>query len=326
MNPKQVAVIGCGAVFETFYSNALRNLEKSALIKVRLLVDPEPRNLTNAGRAFPHSTQAQSFDQSPRALKLDCALVLTPPATHCGILLRLAETGISVYCEKPLTTSVAEAEQIAAAFKKQGVECKVGYVRRLFPNFQVLRKIFSVMGPKREIALSDGEVFRWPIKTSGVFLPGNAGAGVVWDKLSHNLDLIHWVAGLKEVTKVESSCQPGCVPADILVEGMTNFGHFRAAVSWTTALPNMISLADGSSRAECQNGLSSNIRMSSALAGSEEPVKRAPRNYGEALQFALEAFFEGRKDGAGSLLATADESIVLTKFLTTINAKARQVN
>jgi predicted dehydrogenase len=59
--------------------------------------------------------------------KLDLVTVATPNSTHYAITKAFLESGIHVLCEKPMTVTVEEAEDIAATAKRTGTICAVNY-------------------------------------------------------------------------------------------------------------------------------------------------------------------------------------------------------
>ncbi len=318
----KIGVIGCGAVFEAFYLDVLREQQAEGLIDLVLLVDSQARNIAAVRRYFPRATTAYDLGTGLANTHLDRAIVLTPPATHAPIMQLLAKAGVHVYCEKPLTVSPIEARLIAESFSSRELICRVGYVRRFFPNFQALRSLCSNLGPKRNLSVSDGEVFRWPIKTGAIFAPAEAGSGVVWDKLSHNLDMVQWIDGLRSIERVRTGCKPGRVPADVLVEGTTDHGEFRIAVSWTNGLANLVSATDGIETIESKNGLAQSLRVSSA-AWSSPSIEAGITSYGEAVRVALGEFLRLKNFKEESILATAEQSVVLTDLLASVDQAAR---
>lgn len=318
----RIGVIGCGAVFEAFYLDVLRKQQAEGLIDLVLLVDSQARNIEAARRYFPLARAANDLGAALGNTSLDRAIVLTPPATHAPIMQELAGAGVHAYCEKPLAVSPAEARTISESFSSQDLICRVGYVRRLFPNFKAFRSLYSNLGPNRKLSISDGEVFRWPIKTGAIFAPAEAGGGVVWDKLSHNLDIVQWIAGLRSIERVRTNCKPGRVPVDVLVEGTTDQGEFRIAVSWTAGLANLVSATDGIETIESKNGLTQSLRVSSTKS-SFVPVETGISSYGEAVGAALDAFFRLENWKQESVLATAAQSVVLTDLLSSIDRAAR---
>jgi predicted dehydrogenase len=59
--------------------------------------------------------------------KLDLVTVATPNSTHYEITKAFLEAGINVLCEKPMTVTVEEAEDIVATAEKTGAVCAVNY-------------------------------------------------------------------------------------------------------------------------------------------------------------------------------------------------------
>ncbi len=57
----------------------------------------------------------------PVGERIDYALIVTPNFVHFDPAMKLVEAGIPVFCEKPLTVTAAEAEQLAAAVEKKKV-------------------------------------------------------------------------------------------------------------------------------------------------------------------------------------------------------------
>lgn len=65
--------------------------------------------------------------EKTRKDRLDLVTVATPNSTHYEITKAFLEAGIHVLCEKPMTVTVEEAEDIAATAKRKGVICAVNY-------------------------------------------------------------------------------------------------------------------------------------------------------------------------------------------------------
>lgn len=57
----------------------------------------------------------------PLGERIDYALIVTPNHVHFDPSMKCIEAGIPVFCEKPLTLNVEEAEQLVAAVKKKQV-------------------------------------------------------------------------------------------------------------------------------------------------------------------------------------------------------------
>ena len=133
--------------------------------------------------ALIHSSIGELRESGP----LDFAIVALPTAEHRPAALELAGAGIHVLIEKPVAGSVEEAEQIIAACDGSGVKAAVGHVERYNPALRELRRRMS----EGEL----GEIFLISTERVGPFPDRVRDVGVVMDLATHDLDLVHWLAG-----------------------------------------------------------------------------------------------------------------------------------
>jgi predicted dehydrogenase len=67
---------------------------------------------------------------------LDAVLVASPAATHAEIVVGALESGLHVFCEKPLAITLADIDRIIEARDRAGRIVQVGYMKRHDPAFQ----------------------------------------------------------------------------------------------------------------------------------------------------------------------------------------------
>jgi predicted dehydrogenase len=65
--------------------------------------------------------------ETSRKDRIDLVTVATPNSTHYAITKAFLEAGIHVLCEKPMTVTVEEAEDIVATSQRTGAVCAVNY-------------------------------------------------------------------------------------------------------------------------------------------------------------------------------------------------------
>lgn len=75
------------------------------------------------------------------ANKLDLVTVATPNATHFEITRALLEAGFNVLCEKPMTTSVEQGEEIVRLAERTGAICAVNYGYSAYPLIRQAREM-----------------------------------------------------------------------------------------------------------------------------------------------------------------------------------------
>ena len=88
-------------------------------------------------------TQAKQLLKRP----LDAAIIATPGSTHAEIALPFIGQGIPTYIEKPLTTSLRDAQKIAAAAKKSSATIFVGHIHLFSPAYQAAKQLARKAGP-----------------------------------------------------------------------------------------------------------------------------------------------------------------------------------
>lgn len=119
-------------------------------------------------------------------LGIDYAMVSTPTQCHLETALALAAAGVHALIEKPLTTDVASAQQVAEAFAAAGLIGAVGHIERYNPALQQART---------RIARGDlGEIYQITTRRQGPFPGRIADVGVILDLATHDIDLTAWVA------------------------------------------------------------------------------------------------------------------------------------
>ncbi|MEO0485331.1 MAG: Gfo/Idh/MocA family oxidoreductase [Pseudomonadota bacterium] len=73
--------------------------------------------------------------------RLDLVTVATPNSTHFEITKAFLEAGINVLCEKPMTMTVEEGEEIVKVARASGKICAVNYCYSAYPMVREMRQI-----------------------------------------------------------------------------------------------------------------------------------------------------------------------------------------
>jgi len=125
--------------------------------------------------------------------------VCTPNATHVGYALAAIEAGIHVVVEKPLATSVADAQMLADAAASAGVVATVPFVYRFHPLVRELRAR-RIAGEFGDLNLLHGSYLQdWLVSPDSSSWRVDAAAGgasrAFGDIGSHWCDLVEFVSG-----------------------------------------------------------------------------------------------------------------------------------
>jgi len=123
-----VAVIGVGG-------RGAGNLDAVSGENVVAVCDVDDANLAKAGEKFPLAKRYADFRKMLEQKDIDAVVVATPDHHHAPATVRALRRGLHVYCEKPLTHTVAEARAVAALAAEKGVATQMGTQNHEHPGY-----------------------------------------------------------------------------------------------------------------------------------------------------------------------------------------------
>ena len=78
--------------------------------------------------------------------RIDLVTVATPNSTHFEITRAFLKAGFNVLCEKPMTMTVEEGEEIARLVETSGQLCAVNYCYSAYPMVREMRQMVAAGG------------------------------------------------------------------------------------------------------------------------------------------------------------------------------------
>jgi scyllo-inositol 2-dehydrogenase (NAD+) len=132
--------------------------------------------------------------------ELDAVVIVTPTSTHHDIVLEAAERGKMVFCEKPLSISLEEAEAMKQAVDKNGIFFHMGYMRRFDPGYSAAKN--KILNGEIGEPIVFKATSRDPYRPSLEFADPAKSGGIFLDMGIHDFDLARWFMG--EVSEVYS--------------------------------------------------------------------------------------------------------------------------
>jgi predicted dehydrogenase len=191
-SPLRIAVVGCGAIAETYHLPALAR--HATLMNRVVLVDPD----VSRARALAERFSAADVADNHEAVleRIDAAIIAAPPSLHHRIAMPLLARGIHVLCEKPLAESSGEAIAMIVEAERSGAHLCVNNTRRVFPALQKAQQLLQsgAIGECIGIEHTEGVRFNWP-SVSGWHFAASGARGVLLDQGAHVLDTICWWLG-----------------------------------------------------------------------------------------------------------------------------------
>jgi predicted dehydrogenase len=232
----RIAVIGCGAIAETYHLPALAR--HARLLKQVVLVDPDVSRARALTTTLSGARVAERYEHVWD--DIDAAIIATPPWLHHQIAMPLLARGIHVLCEKPLAESAAEARAMIEQAERSGAYLCVNHTRRAFPALRRVKELLDsgAIGDCMAVEHTEGARFAWPSASGWHFAPANGVKGVLFDQGAHVLDTICWWLGEKPqvvTCSTDSLGGPEGVASLVLERGACTI---TVRLSWLSNLPN----------------------------------------------------------------------------------------
>ncbi len=186
-----VAVIGYGPFGGMGYMHGLASTETDGL-RLAAAVDTSPDRLEAARDDFPDLALYDTAAGAAADDAVDIAIVATPPVHHAELALELLRAGKHVVVEKPMSLTVADADELIAVADRHD---------RVITVHQSRRWDRDVLALTRAVDRGDlGQVFNIETFVGGFEHPCRAwhsedsiSGGAVYDWGSHHID---WILGL----------------------------------------------------------------------------------------------------------------------------------
>lgn len=197
MTPQRVrmGLIGCGKI-AALHALALDTLPQAEFVACC------DRDLARAQAMADRYTVPHVFDDVDQLFGgglIDAALVCTPHPAHEPVVVAAAEAGIHVLCEKPIATTLGEADRMIEATSQAGVKFGVIFQRRFWPAARRIRSAIDA-GKIGRITLGECTVRLWRGPEYFALDPwrgkwATEGGGILMNQAVHSIDHFQWFMG-----------------------------------------------------------------------------------------------------------------------------------
>ena len=188
--------------------NRLRALRASGAATIGLLCDPDAGALSAAAAEAPDAVLAGSL-QDLLSAGPDGIVIATPNALHAEQAIAALESGVAVFCQKPLGRTAGEVERILKAARKADLLLGVDLSYRHTAAAAALKRAYdsgelgTVFAAELEFHNAYGPDKAWFRD------PAQAGGGCVLDLGVHLVDLALWMLDFPGVRHVACARHAG---------------------------------------------------------------------------------------------------------------------
>ena len=191
-------ILGSGWVARDYAGPAIA---ASANGELAVLYDPDPVALARAHALFPAALATTDLQRCLAVPGLEAAYIAAPNHVHRSLVEAASGAGLAVFCEKPMATTLADAEAIVAACSRARVLYATAFDQRFHAAHQAMagmiaagrlgtitaiRIVYACWLPANWAGAGDDN---WRID------PRRAGGGALMDLAPHGLDLAATLLG-----------------------------------------------------------------------------------------------------------------------------------
>ena len=209
MRGVSVAVVGCGYWGEK-HARVLSSLPDVSQVVV---VDQDEQTRTRVSAAYPGTHSSAGLQEV--LSKVDAVVVATPPREHVTIALQALRAGKHVLVEKPLTTSLLDAQALVGEALQRNLVLMVGHTFEFNPAVRELRNLIDagVLGEIRYINSARLNL--------GLY---RRDVDVVWDLAPHDISIMNYL--LRSYPRMASGWG-----SSHIYSGLRDIAHFQLEYS-----------------------------------------------------------------------------------------------
>jgi predicted dehydrogenase len=181
MTPVRVAAVGCGY----WGPNVIRNLDSIAGFELCCVCDADPKRLKPVAARYPSARATTDVEDIFGDPSIDAVYVSTPVSTHYQLVKGALESGKHVLVEKPLATTVDQAQELGRLATTYGRTLMVGHTFVFSPPVRKVKELIDagLIGPIYYVETTRVNL--------GLF---QKDVSVLWDLGPHDLSiLMYWL-------------------------------------------------------------------------------------------------------------------------------------
>jgi UDP-N-acetylglucosamine 3-dehydrogenase len=157
---------------------------------------------------------------SAPAADLDGVLIVTQSASHAQTALPYVNAGIATFIEKPMATTVADAQRIQDAARQSGAPVFVGHIHLYSPAFCAMRDLLPALGDIQYLLCESANS------------QSRTESSVLWDWLPHDLSIARAILGRNPDSVAAWSISGGPEPMAAVSRFLFDGTPLVSTISW----------------------------------------------------------------------------------------------
>lgn len=191
-----IGIIGAGMVAEKVHLPEYSQREDTV---VTVICDTDSERAKKLAEKYGIERVCENWEEAIEIKELDAVSICTPVNLHSNMVCKAAEEGKHVLCEKPIASTLEEADLMISTAKEHGVKLMIGLNQRFIPAHRAAKSIIesNILGRVNSVRAAFGHPGPefWTPSHQWFFDRKTSSGGVLMDLGTHKIDLVKWLVG-----------------------------------------------------------------------------------------------------------------------------------
>jgi myo-inositol 2-dehydrogenase/D-chiro-inositol 1-dehydrogenase len=249
---------------------------------------------------------------------VDAVVIATPARTHADLVVAAAAAGRSVFCEKPMAVTLADADRAIDAARAADIVLQVGFNRRFAPDWVAARGLIDTG------RLGTPRLLRSLTRDPGGFDPSRVPPDTIFlETLIHDFDTLRFLnpgaEAVEVVATADALVEPdwrdrGLLDTAVVVVRFDNGALGTAEACFEAAYGYDVrgEVLGSGGMAQMGDGRRTGMTYSDAAGRSVETVRGDQELFADAYTAELTAFVEAVRTGTPAQVTGEDARSALT--------------
>jgi myo-inositol 2-dehydrogenase/D-chiro-inositol 1-dehydrogenase len=249
---------------------------------------------------------------------VDAVVIATPARTHADLIVAAAAAGRSVFCEKPMSVTLADADRAIDAARAADIVLQVGFNRRFAPDWVAARGLIDTG------RLGTPRLLRSLTRDPGGFDPSRVPPDTIFlETLIHDFDTLRFLnpgaEAVEVVATADALVEPdwrdrGLLDTAVVVVRFDNGALGTAEACFEAAYGYDVrgEVLGSGGMAQMGDGRRTGMTYSDAAGRSVETVRGDQELFADAYTAELTAFVDAVRTGTPAPVTGEDARSALT--------------
>jgi myo-inositol 2-dehydrogenase/D-chiro-inositol 1-dehydrogenase len=184
----KVGILGAGRIGKLHAAN-IAGMQDA---EIKVIADPfANEDMVKWAASIGVSNVTKNPEEVFSDAEIDAVIICSSTDTHADFIIKAAQAGKHIFCEKPIDTDVNRIKKALDEVEKAGVKLQVGFVRRFDHNHKKVRDYVAEgkIGAPHIVKITSRDPQRPPmeyVKVSG---------GIFMDMMIHDFDMARYLSG-----------------------------------------------------------------------------------------------------------------------------------